>query len=214
MPDFFTLNGAPGDSEHVRPESDRGGGSDPMSLATDPATGAVIDEIADRFADADEARMRELNQQIRARRHEHETKLCPCGCLAPLGSCDAGKPRAALKTFTPDPPANVPAEPKEIPMPCSVCGGEGHNARSCSKRKDPKPALPAKPKAAAAPKPRKVLRRGATVDVEELLARRSTLIEDLADVERQIEDAIGEQQEKLDRMREAVAGATKRAAAA
>jgi hypothetical protein len=47
---------------------------------------------AETFAEADEARMRELNAEIKAHKHEHERKLCPCGCLAPIGSCDAGKP--------------------------------------------------------------------------------------------------------------------------
>lgn len=179
MPDFFTTFGAPGDSEHARPESDRGG-ADPMSLATDPATGAVIDEIAERFADQDEQRMRELNTQIRARKYETETKLCPCGCLAPLGHCEDGKPRAApplptLKTFTLDP------KPEETTMPCSKCGTDGHNARSCEKSKpapklEVKEAKPVRRAVAASPKWDRAL---AEMDPDGLIALRDAVVAEI-----------------------------------
>lgn len=105
-------------------------------------------------------------------------------------------------------------------MPCSVCGTEGHNARSCSKRVDgpkkaEKPTLPAPPKPAAVARPRKVVRKSPrTVDVDELLARRESLLSDLDEVNEQIACAIEDQQAKLDRMKQAVSDATRRAAEA
>lgn len=169
----------------VEPERD-GGGPTLMSLATDENTGGVIDGIAARFAREDEARMRQLDEEIRSGRREHERKLCPCGCLAPLGECAAGRPRTRSENTqpTPAPKSAQPVAPKETPMPCGNCGKDDHNRRTCpNEKKAPTPAKAPPAKALAPPAPAPAKRGPAVVlealDVPALLARRAHLRDEL-----------------------------------
>jgi hypothetical protein len=108
-----------------------------------------------------------------------------------------------MKTFTPPAP---PAEPKESPMPCSKCGKDGHNARSCSKT-DPKPALPAPPKARAAAPAKRVVRSHAgleNMEIDELLQMRD-------EVEAEIATRLDQAEKDLAALRAAVSKAAQRA---
>jgi hypothetical protein len=212
-----------------------------MSLATEENTGGVIDGIAARFAEADARRRQELDEAIGAGgRFEVDRKLCPCGCLAPLGECETKRPRIAppvppLKTFTPEPqtrsenaqppPAPIatpvnpepPARPaQEEPMPCGTCGKTGHNSRSCAEKKEAAPAKtktipPPPPKTAAGPRKPAVRVVARVASVEDLLARREALTVELASVEEQLRARLADEEARLEKLREAVGAAAARA---
>jgi hypothetical protein len=186
-----------------------------VSLATEENTGGVIDGIAARFADADARRRQELDEAIRTGKREQDRKLCPCGCLAPLGECAAGRPRARSENAQP-PPAPRPAQPearKETPMPCGNCGSDMHNRRTCPKpAKDAATTTTKAPAPAPKPQPVAPAKRGPRVElrvetVDELLARRDALFAEIEQVNQRINAAIEAKEAEFAKLKAARAAA-------
>ncbi len=169
------------------------------SFAEEPDLGGLNRRIADLWADKDAQRMRELNEDIKARRHEHEVKLCPCGCLAPLGACSERaqtSPPPPAPSVTPvNHAAPARAKPaKEATMPKGIrssgpCPGCGTKSTNCQK------GCPERAKREGAPQvehPRPAPRRSGpeTMSVDELLELRAGIDQELAHRERQAEEQL------------------------
>jgi hypothetical protein len=129
--------------------------------------GALVARLAEVWAPADEARMRELDRLIAEGGHEREKRICPCGCLAPLGECAEKKPlvsaatrparpsAVAVQTSAPTPTPTAPAQPAaptETPMSCPECKSPSRHRTDCSRNPE-KSAATAKPAAPAKPAP-------------------------------------------------------------
>jgi hypothetical protein len=144
-----------------------------MSLATEPQLASVHGRIADVYADRDERRGAWLKLLLTKGGTCHacgasvndgmmEKHPGVCGVcflkrkvrpdpelLAELAALSAAPESLApaLKTFTPDPPASVPAEPKpeETAMACPECKSPSRHRTGCSKNPEKKPTpAPAK----------------------------------------------------------------------
>jgi hypothetical protein len=107
--------------------------------------GALVARLAEVWADADAARMAELDRLIAEGGHERERRVCPCGCLAPLGEC-AEKEKLRVVQVVEPAPQRIRARVDEprAPRPDVVHRAAQTSAPSTS---TPAPTAPAQPAA-------------------------------------------------------------------
>lgn len=170
-----------------------------MSLATEPNTAGIHARIAEAYADEDARRTAWLDLVVK---QGGTCRTCGATVADRFISLHPGACATCMKrgrgqpyTFTAFAVETSAPTTEEIPMPCSVCGKPGHNARGCSKRADPKPTTPP---AAEPARPAKVapLRRPppsprahpelAGQSLEQLLAARKAAVETVNQVDAEL----------------------------